>query len=170
MSQTQTPTFDQLFTNFEAALNTLLDQQGATATGGASELVATLKAELIGVATEGNAATHQSLGMLQDLLYSKMDNQHSWVNGHIGRIETLIASLDDTYATDSDLAARVQAVNAAMSAADDDLTALVNDRPTVDAVNQLIADARTYTDQRIAAAVQGMTDSINNLVAANSAG
>jgi len=161
-----TLTFEQIMANLETALNELLDQQGTAASGGAAELVDQLKAQLIGAATAGAAESHQSLGALQDLLYLQINN----MNTRVVNNERTLQALDDTYATDSDVAARVQAVNDAMAAADDDLSALVNERiTTADAatmVDAAKAEVQTYVDQAVTNALTGITEIINTRLAA----
>ena len=153
---TPTPTFDQLFANFETALNTLFDQQGLAVSGSASELVAQLKVELLGESRQGPSGSLKTLGEIQDFV----DDTNA---STLTYIEQRLDALNETYATDSELADRVTAINAAFEAADDDVVALVSDRPTIAAVDRLIADAKAYSDQQIAAAVVGLTEGINRL-------
>ncbi|MCV6588212.1 MAG: hypothetical protein OIF57_04165 [Marinobacterium sp.] len=155
-----TVTVSQALANLETALNNLLDHQDNLASGGAQDLIDQLKVQLTGTATHGTADTHQSLGMLQDQVHQLGADTKAHYDPQIQAVNDAITALDTTYATDSDLAARVQAVNEAMSLADDDLSTLVNERITtadaVAAIAQARQDAQSYADQKISEALTGI--------------
>lgn len=172
--QTETvQTMAALLANLETALNTLMDQQGGAATSEVSAQLEQFKTLLVGDAAVGSPETHQTLGALQDLVYNHRAALQISFNGldnDLQAVRDQLTALDETYATDSELAERIQAMNTAMAAADDDLVALVNGRITTDAATALVDDAKVemqaYADQVAATLLNGITEMINARIAA----
>ncbi len=96
----------------------------------------------------------------------------------ISAVNSTIAALDATYATDAELAATIQAVNAAWLAADGDLTTLLANKIDAIQANMLIATAmsdvastgyvdnevqfaKDHSDTQLTIVLQGLTAAFN---------
>ncbi|WP_028301897.1 hypothetical protein [Oceanospirillum beijerinckii] len=88
------------------------------------------------------------------------------VAGRIDQLDAAIQALDDTYATDADLAQKISDINTAWAAADGDVQALLANKIDATAAQVLaddsVAAAKTYTDQQLVIALQGLTTAFNN--------
>ncbi|MCV6590174.1 MAG: hypothetical protein OIF57_14295, partial [Marinobacterium sp.] len=88
------------------------------------------------------------------------------IAARIDELKASVTALDETYATDVDVAQKIQSINAAWQAADGDLSTMLADK--IDAVKaQELIDASQMTakseaDAQLVAVLEGLTSAFNN--------
>jgi|GEM_PF-2904486 len=127
--------------------------------------------------TGTTAQLNAAIATLETRLLGSADVDNNTLGKLAARINALqgnLQALDETYATDADLAAKIIAINEAWATADGDIQALIADKINAADAQQLISTAvsdfvdngqlqggidgaKAHSDQQLVAALQGLT-------------
>lgn len=156
--------------------NTPIDALNATK-GAIQSLIIQIGDKFGQIDTGTTAQLNTAIAALETQLLGSADVDNNTLGklaARISAVQTSLQALDDTYATDADLAQKITDINEAWANADGDVQTLIADKinaadaqalintAMADSLTQaeglqMVADTQAYSDQQLMQALQGLT-------------